>query len=189
MGKAMVLIDRMIDNPAVLDLLRHPEFREKYKPAWYQPAEAHKFLGSQWFIDEVEEYGMPWPSTKAKANSKGEHVPNRFTWHEVGRWYVNGDKTTDSFTISGRKWKISWRIPADGQVGIGGCAEDGSIVANINASQSDSSIVHEGPGRYYPEIGTVSPSDIWVEEYTDKPATDKQPEKKTPVKNPWSGSS
>ena len=112
---------------------------------------------------------------------------NLLQWVPVKSWQVNGSKTTDTFSIDSRKWRISWSTTDF--LSIGGYSEDGEIVTGIDSKSDDSSIVHEGPGVYYLDISSHEPAEVWVEEIgtpSMKPSADKPAETKPRfTEPPW----
>ena len=93
-------------------------------------------------------------------------------WRSVKSWRGSGNKTTETFRISSKPWRIDWRAH-DGTPDMSHLsiwvreAETGdrvSLVANSTGDGSDVSYVHDGPGEYYLDIqGTNTAWQVAVE--------------------------
>jgi hypothetical protein len=61
MFKSQALIGFMRDTPEIIPLMRTKEFREKFKPDWWNVDLASKWLGERWFFREVIEQKVAKP--------------------------------------------------------------------------------------------------------------------------------
>lgn len=93
------------------------------------------------------------------------------SWHMVTTFTGVGNKDTDSFTIQGAKWRITWTtVEANEYALFGGFAypegETAMYVSYFNGLSGDT-IVHQGNGNYYLKI-IVANLDSWsvtIEDY------------------------
>jgi hypothetical protein len=101
--------------------------------------------------------------------SPGRPVITPASWHEIKRFSGKSIKQTETFTVPGNDWRISW----DTKPGAYGAMNfqiyiykpDGSLVtvaANVIGADKDSTIMH-GSGAYYLMINTAQPYTITVE--------------------------
>lgn len=103
---------------------------------------------------------------------------NQPTWHSVANYSGSGDKTTDSFTIKGTKFKIKYSITREETdyglfyLYVHPEGQNSNMVANFGLTdvsklnESDESYVYEGPGTYYIET-MVSSIKEWNVEIFD----------------------
>ena len=83
-------------------------------------------------------------------------------WHVVKRWSGNGIKTTESFEIENREWRINWETKNEPFAGAGIIQiyvyDDSdnlvTLAANKQGTGSDTSYVRGKPGRYYLTINS-----------------------------------
>jgi hypothetical protein len=52
-ARSQALLQMVADTPGMIDILRNPEFREKFRADWWQPAKFADLLGREWFIREL----------------------------------------------------------------------------------------------------------------------------------------
>ena len=81
-------------------------------------------------------------------------------WHRVERWSGNGTKQTETFSVRGNEWRVSWEttreaFPGAGILQVYVYSAEGDLVslaANRLGVGSDVSYVHGQPGRFYLDI-------------------------------------
>jgi hypothetical protein len=86
------------------------------------------------------------------------------TWRVVKSWSGNGTKETESFTVRGKEWRVSWRTQNEASRGAGifqiyvknGAGKLVSLAANKQKEGEDVSYVHSAPGEYYLTINSAS---------------------------------
>jgi len=105
------------------------------------------------------------------------------SWHNITTLGGTADKTTDTFQVTGKKFRLTWTVNPDPECidfDIGGDLyifiypegetiwQVGSVMATDNmTTTSDTTVVHEGPGYYYLEV-TVANVESWqvqIEDY------------------------
>jgi hypothetical protein len=112
------------------------------------------------------------PSSDDNGNGNGTNPPTSKSWHTVTTFSGQGDKDTDSFTIKGDKWKITWTTTYDNEeyAGFYGFAyPEGETVMYATSFDglSGDTTVHEGNDQYYLKIITAN-LDSWsvtIEDY------------------------
>jgi hypothetical protein len=72
-------------------------------------------------------------------------------WYTVAAWRGTGTKTTETFNIKSKEWRITWESSGDGRLEIFVYDEKGSRISYISSgSGNGTSYVHEGEaGKYY----------------------------------------
>lgn len=75
---------------------------------------------------------------------------------------MDGRKTTETFEVRTPVWRLHWE--SSGYVSITCYRDDRTNVADASAEGSDSSVVYDGPGRYYLELFSIESAEVWVEE-------------------------
>ncbi len=90
------------------------------------------------------------------------------TWQPVKEWSGNGMKSTETFRIASREWRINWETQNENIAGILGIyvyKADGSsqsnqmpvaIPVNTQGIGKDTAYVHEGPGEFYLQISSAN---------------------------------
>jgi hypothetical protein len=114
-----------------------------------------------------EASNAPLASTTASPTQAQPYSSPALSWHPVKTFSGRAQKKTESFTIKGREWRISWETKGKGHFGIFVHGEEGrplDLVANIIGSGSESSIMR-GAGTYNLDITTLQPYTIKVEDY------------------------
>jgi hypothetical protein len=109
----------------------------------------------------------PLTSTTASPTQAPSYSSPTLSWHPVKTFSGLVQKKTESFTIKGREWRISWETKGSGHFGLFVHGEDGrplDLVANIIGSGSETTIMR-GAGTYYLDITTSQPYTIKVEDY------------------------
>lgn len=93
------------------------------------------------------------------------------SWQPVKTWSGSGTKSTETFEMTGREWRISWKTANEQIAGILQVivySESGSLVslaANAQGEKSDVSYVRATPGRFYLDINSANVDwEIIVEE-------------------------
>jgi hypothetical protein len=72
-------------------------------------------------------------------------------WHEVAKFKGTAIKSTETFTIPDREWRVSWDTEGNGLFQIYVYDDDGNlkeVIANVIGDSEDSSIIR-GAGKYY----------------------------------------
>ncbi len=104
--------------------------------------------------------------------------PETGAWVEIDRVTGSVDKTTDTFTISGEKFRLAWTATAQNEFGylsifvykLGESLWLETVTVSWDAAevQSDTSVVFDS-GEVYLDIGTANLAgyEIVIEEYTD----------------------
>lgn len=83
-------------------------------------------------------------------------------WQVIKRWSGNGSKTTESFEVQDREWRINWETRNEPFAGAGifqiYVYDDRdnlvALAANKQGTGRDTSYVHGDPGRYYLTINS-----------------------------------
>lgn len=83
-------------------------------------------------------------------------APARQEWFV---WRVSGTKTTETFRINSRTWRVSWHtLESDFRHPYAYVIihkEDGGLIGSGGGSEDDSTIVRAGPGRFYLELSVI----------------------------------
>ncbi|MFA7254116.1 MAG: hypothetical protein WC107_06215 [Patescibacteria group bacterium] len=86
-------------------------------------------------------------------------------WRIIRSWTVTSSKTTETFSVSSREWRVRWSSPHFCTFSVH--RADTELVDSGSAHGSDSSMVYSDPGTYYLELGTAGESStFFVEEPT-----------------------
>jgi hypothetical protein len=83
-------------------------------------------------------------------------------WKVIASWSGSGIRSTESFQIQNREWRVRWRtqnevFPGAGILQLYVYDQNDNLVtlaANTQGPSSDVSYVRGGPGRYYIEISS-----------------------------------
>lgn len=105
------------------------------------------------------------------------------SWHNITTFTSTAGKTTDTFQVTGKKFRLTWTVNPDPEYidfDLGGdlyifiypegetALYVGSVMTTNNmTTTSDTTVVHEGPGYYYLVV-TVACVESWqvqIEDY------------------------
>jgi len=101
---------------------------------------------------------------------------------EVTKFSGSGDKTTESFSVDSDKWRVNWSIvPANDYAGFYlHVYKEGSSfpIESITSGEtnSDTSVIREGPGSFYIEVASANLSS-WQVVVEKAPPSKKSTEK------------
>ncbi len=170
--QTLSLLQMCIDNAATVSMIRQEEFRAKFKPEWYFPATAFDLIGGRWFLDEMlaekvidqAQHDRIVAGHKAldRKKSAGKAGSDPAVPQRLKTWRGTGYKTTDTFRVNSKKWRICWR--SSEHMSVSAHRPNGDIVEVGSADGDGSTIVHEGMGDFYLDISAGSPYEVWVEE-------------------------
>jgi hypothetical protein len=85
-------------------------------------------------------------------------VPARAAWSVVKEWTGTGSKVMEIFDVTGKEWRVNWSSKSQpdsyGSFGVLVYTADKKLVGSATArvGNSDTTYVHEGPGRYFVEV-------------------------------------
>lgn len=119
----------------------------------------------------LEGSAQPEPEKSPEPELEPEPEPEP-TWQEVKTWSGNGIKSTETFSIASKEWRIGWNATNENVAGILQIyvyKADGNLVtlaSNQQGEGSDVSYVREGPGEFYLEINAANLD--WVVTVEDK---------------------
>ena len=106
------------------------------------------------------------PKTESTSQPPSKEQPKQETqkpeWREVKSWSGTGIKTTETFQITGKEWRINWTAKNEqvaGVLQIFVYDKNNNLVAlaaNQQGEGSDVSYVREKPGSYYLTINSAN---------------------------------
>lgn len=113
------------------------------------------------------------PTGTGGSQGQQQEPPAQAAWHKVTTFSGANDKTTDTFSIQGDKFKIKYNAEAENEYSLltiiiyreGSNVMTDSIMADNNLN--DESIVYEGKANFYLDIGAANLKSwsIEVEDY------------------------
>lgn len=76
-------------------------------------------------------------------------------WTPVKEWKGTSTKTTETFAIAGKEWRIRWKMATPAKEGVLSILiynENKKLVGAAGGPDTDETYVKEGPGRFYLQI-------------------------------------
>jgi hypothetical protein len=92
-AKSQVLLGLVAENEGYWQILRTPEFREKFHPAWFEPAAYTKIIGRNWFFRELvdqkvathEMMGTNYAFDRCESEDRAQQLLEPALYYQPGR--------------------------------------------------------------------------------------------------------
>jgi hypothetical protein len=158
--KSQALLAMVIKWPGIGKTIVSEEFKNKINADWCFPENAYKLIGGRWFLEELVGAGLVDKSALEEVDSAAARdTAGVVDSAGTRRWSVSGAKTTETFTVGTRAWRVSWRITRkrydDPTVAVTVNRKNGGIVASMFGKGDDASVVHDSPGQFYLEAMVI----------------------------------